>query len=301
VGLFATRISSLLSREISLNISHRVFHTLSVGCFVVVAGGGVLAQTADQPFQPIEGQAGKDVVWVPTPPALVEKMLDMARVTPQDYVMDLGSGDGRNVIAAAKRGARALGVEYNPDMVELSKRIAATEGVAGKAAFLQGDMYEADVSQATVLALFLLTENLNKLVPKFLGMKAGSRIVANGYEIDDWKADEVGRSDGDCGSWCTAYLYIVPARVAGTWLLPRGKLTLEQKFQQISGTLTSGGTTLPITNGRLHGDRISFTAGDADYSGRVNGDTMDGNVKGGATGGWRAVRQGGNQRLSQRP
>ena len=284
-----------------MNISRRVFHTLLVSCFVSIAGGGVLAQTPEQPFQPVEGQAGKDVVWVPTPPVLVEKMLDMARVTPQDYVIDLGSGDGRNVIAAAKRGARALGVEYNPDMVELSKSIAATEGVADKVLFVQGDMYEADISQATVLALFLLTENLNKLVPKFLGLKPGARIVANGYEIDDWKADEVGRSDGDCGSWCAAYLYIVPARVAGTWRLPRGKLMLEQKFQQISGTLTSGGTTVPITNGRLRGDQISFTAGGADYSGRVNGDTMDGDIKGGATGGWRAVRKSGNQRVSQLP
>jgi SAM-dependent methyltransferase len=284
-----------------LKISRRVFHTLLVSCLVSFAGGGALAQAPDQPYQPVEGQAGKDVVWVPTPPALLEKMLDMARVTPQDYVMDLGSGDGRNVIAAARRGARALGVEYNPDMVELSKRIAAKEGVADKALFAQGDMYEADISQATVLALFLLTENLNKLLPKFLNLKPGSRIVTNGYEIDEWKADEVGRSEGDCGSWCTAYLYIVPARVAGTWLLPRGQLTLEQKFQQISGTLTSGDTTVPITNGRLRGDRISFTAGGADYSGRVNGDTMDGNAKGSANGGWRAVRKGGNQRLSRYP
>jgi hypothetical protein len=238
---------------------------------------------------------------VPTPPVLVEKMLDMARVTPQDYVMDLGSGDGRNVIAAAKRGARALGVEYNLDMVELSQRIAAREGVADKATFVQGDMYEADISQATVLALFLLTENLNRLAPKFLELKPGTRIVVNGFEIDGWKADEIDRADGDCGSWCTAYLYIVPARVAGTWHLPRGRLTLEQKFQELTGTLSAGGTSTPITNGRLRGNRISFTVGGADYVGYVDGDTMSGDLKGSATGDWRAVRKTASQRVSQRP
>src|SRR4029453_8755291 len=134
---------------------------------VIILGLSVSPAVAQDEFVPQPGQPGKDVVWVPTPPELVERMMDLAAVTPQDFVIDLGSGDGRNVIAAAKRGARALGVEYNPNMVALSRRIAAKEGVAEKAAFVQGDMYEADISQATVLALFLLTENLNKLAPKF--------------------------------------------------------------------------------------------------------------------------------------
>jgi SAM-dependent methyltransferase len=278
-----------------------VIQLMLASCFVSIAASAVLAQEIRNPYQPTEGQEGKDVVWVPTPPVLVEKMLDMARVTPQDYVMDLGSGDGRNVIAAAKRGARALGVEYNPDMVELSRRIAAREGVADKALFVQGDMFEADISQATVLALFLLTENLNPLVPKFLDLKPGSRIVVNGFEIDDWKADEIGRADGDCESWCTAYLYIVPARVAGTWLLPRGRLALEQRFQELTGTLSSDGTSAPIKNGRLRGNRISFTVGGVDYIGHVQGDTMSGDLKGSASGDWRAVRETPSQRLSQRP
>ena len=144
-------------------------------------------------FEPYSGQPGKDVIWVPTPPELVEKMLDMARVTPKDYVVDLGSGDGRNVIAAARRGARALGVEYNPDMVALSRRNAAREGVAEKAKFVQGDMFEADISRATVLALFLLPDNMRKLKPKFLALKPGARIVTNGYEIDGWEPEEVSR------------------------------------------------------------------------------------------------------------
>ena len=273
-----------------MNISRRAFHTFLALCVVSAAASAALAQTAEKPYEPSVGQEGKDVVWVPTPPALVEKMLDVARVTPQDYVIDLGSGDGRNVIAAAKRGARALGVEYNPDMVELSKRIAAKEGVAEKATFVQGDMYEADISQATVLALFLLSENLNKLAPKFLDLRAGSRIVVNGFRIDGWDADATERSDGDCGSWCTAYLYIVTAKVAGTWRLAQGELKLEQSYQKVSGTLSSGGRMSPITNGRLRGDQISFTAGGAEYSGRVNGDAMEGSMKGSAAGAWAATR-----------
>jgi hypothetical protein len=268
-----------------VKITCRAVQWLSAACFVALASGAALGQ-AEKPFEPIVGQAGKDVVWVPTPPALVEKMLDMAKVTSQDFVMDLGSGDGRNIIAAAKRGARALGVEYNEDMVKLSQGIAAKEGVSDKAQFVQGDMYVADISQATVLALFLLTENLNKLTPKFLQLKPGTRIVANGFGIDGWDADETGRADGDCGSWCTAYLFIVPARVEGTWRMPQGQLTLQQKFQKLSGTLNMGGTSVPIADGRLRGDVISFTVSGASYTGRVSGDSMQGN-----DGAWSAKRQ----------
>jgi hypothetical protein len=158
---------------------------------------------------PYVGQPGKDVIWVPTPHVLVEKMLDMARVTPQDYVMDLGSGDGRNVIAAAKRGARALGVEYDRALYEVALKNAREAGVAERARFVEGDMFEADVSAATVLALFLLPDNLQKLKPKFERMKPGTRIVTNGFPIDGWSAKETATVEGDCGSWCTAYLYIV--------------------------------------------------------------------------------------------
>ena len=273
-----------------MSFSRRAFQTLLALCFVSVAGSAVPAETSDEPFTPVVGQEGKDVIWVPTPHALTEKMLDMAKVTPQDFVIDLGSGDGRNVIAAAKRGARALGVEYNPDMVELSKRTAAKEGVDDKASFVQGDMYEAGISLATVLALFLLPENLRRLTPKFLDLKPGSRIVANGFAIEGWKPDETGRSDGDCQSWCTAFLYIVPAKVSGTWRLAFGELTLEQKFQSFSGALSVDGARTPIANGRLRGDRISFTVGEAHYTGRVSGDTITGRVKGSASGAWTATR-----------
>jgi SAM-dependent methyltransferase len=269
---------------------HAAFKCISTLCFVAAATGAVLADTSQEPFRPVVGQEGKDVVWVPTPPNLVEKMLDMAGVTPKDFVIDLGSGDGRNVIAAAKRGARALGVEYNPDMVEFSSRTAAAEGVADKVTFVQGDMYEADISQATVLALFLLPENLRQLTPKFLELRPGTRIVANHFGIEGWDADETGRTDGECPSWCTALLYIVPAKVAGTWRLPQGELTLEQKFQRVSGTLTSGATSAPIENGRLRGDQISFSVNGAEYVGRVNGDVMHVDVKAGASGRWTGTR-----------
>jgi SAM-dependent methyltransferase len=271
-----------------VDVTRRALIRLIAASFACSAAA--YAQTPDEGFKPSVGQAGKDVVWVPTPPVLVEKMLDMAKVTPQDYVMDLGSGDGRNIIAAAKRGARALGVEYNPKMVEFSTRTAEQEGVADKAKFVQGDMYEADISQATVLALFLLPENLRKLTQKFLDLKAGTRIVANHFGIEGWDADETGRTDGDCSAWCTALLYIVPAKVAGTWAMPQGELTLEQKFQVVSGALSSGGTSVPVRNGKLKGDEISFAIGDAEYTGRVSGDAMQGTVKGSSHGSWTAAR-----------
>ena len=232
-------------------------------------------QTAPPVYEPKVGQAGKDVVWVPSPEATVEKMLDVARVTPQDFVVDLGSGDGRNVIAAARRGARALGVEYNPDMVELSKRNAEKAGVSGKASFVQGDMYAAEFPQATVLALFLLPENLLKLRQKFADLKPGTRIVANTFGIEGWTPEESLTISGDCTSWCTVLLYFVPAKVAGTWQTTAGALSLTQDFQTIGGTL--GAAT--IESAKIKGDQISFTAGGVEYSGRVSGDSITGTSK----------------------
>src|SRR6185436_8920627 len=214
----------------------------------------VAAQTAT--FEPTPGQAGKDVVWVPTPPELVEKMLDMAKVTPQDIVMDLGSGDGRNVIAAAKRGARAFGFEFNPEMVALSRKRAQEAGVADRATFIEGDMFEADISKATVLALFLLPSNLDKLAPKFLALRPGTRMVNNTFLVTGWEADATETVEGSCTSWCTSHLNIIPARAAGTWRVGSNDLTLTQEFQTVSGTL---GTT-PISGGRLNGEQISFKA-----------------------------------------
>jgi hypothetical protein len=278
-----------------MNLSRSVPQLLLALCLVLFDAGAVQAQATQSEFQPEVGQAGKDVVWVPTPQELVDKMLEMARVTPQDYVIDLGSGDGRNVISAAKRGARALGVEYNPDMVELSRRGAAKEGVTDKATFVQGDMFEADFSQATVLALFLLPDNMLKLRAKFFDLKPGTRIVANTFGIEAWDPDETETVGGDCVSWCRALLWIVPAKVEGTWRLPEGQFTLKQNFQMVSGTLASGANATPITGGRLRGDQISFRVAGAEYVGRVSGDTIEGAVKsGGSNASWKATRAGGS-------
>src|SRR6266566_5237180 len=261
----------------------------SLALCAALAGGVAQAQPAKE-YQPEVGQAGKDVVWVPTPQALVDKMLDMAKLTPKDYLIDLGSGDGRTVITAAKHGSEALGIEYNPDMVELSKRNAAREGVSDKANFVKADLFESDFSQAQVITMFLLPSINIKLRPKILDLKPGTRIVSNSFDMEDWKADETATASG-CDHWCTAYLWIVPAKVGGTWKLPQGELSLKQTFQMIGGTLRNGNVTTPIS-GMLNGDEISFTAGGAQYTGRVNGNTIEGNVKGGSNGKWTASRGG---------
>lgn len=238
-----------------------------------------LAHAQGKPFEPSVGQAGKDVVWVPTPQPLVEKMLDLAKIGPKDVHYDLGSGDGRTVITAAKRGARAFGIEYNPDMVELSKRNAQTAGVSpDRATFVQADLFETDFSKANVVTMFLLPSINMKLRPKILDMAPGTRIVANTFTMEDWQADVTETVGGDCVSWCTALLWIVPAKVEGTWQLGSQALTITQKFQNLEGTL--GGQ--PISNAKMNGAEISFTAGTGKYTGTVSGTAMKGTGPGGA-------------------
>ena len=230
--------------------------------------------TGQKPFEPQVGQAGKDVVWVPTPQAVVDKMLDMAKAGKGDVVFDLGSGDGRTVITAAKRGARAYGVEYNPDMVTLSQNNAKAAGVAQTATFIQADLFEyvkgAEFKNATVITMFLLPSINMKLRPTILDLKPGTRIASNTFTMEDWQADETATvTDGCSSSWCTALFWIVPAKVAGTWSTPNGALTLTQNFQMLSGTLGS-----QAIQGRLRGSEITFTAGNQKFSGTVNGNTI---------------------------
>jgi SAM-dependent methyltransferase len=259
--------------------------SLSVIAIAACLGSGARAQEQKpQPFEPVVGQAGKDVVWVPTPESLVEKMLDMAAVTPQDVVMDLGSGDGRNIIAAARRGARAVGFEFNPDMVALSNQKARDAGVADRATFVEGDMFVADISNATVMALFLLPDNLGKLRDKFMNLKPGTRMVLNTFAIPEWEPDVTEKIEGDCMSWCTSLLYYVPAKVAGTWKTPQGDLTLTQTFQNVTGTFSVQGQALTVA-GKLKGDQLTFTAGGREYRGRVVGDRIEGGT-------WTAERAG---------
>lgn len=250
---------------------------LALALCVSLAGAEAHAQPAKE-FQPEVGQAGKDVVWVPTPQSLVDKMLDMAKLTPKDYLIDLGSGDGRTVITAAKRGSKALGIEYNPDMVELSKRNAAKEGVSDKASFMKADLFESDFSHAQVITMFLLPSINMKLRPKLLNLRPGTRIVSNSFDMEDWKPDETATVEG-CTNWCTAHLWIVPAKVDGNWKSAQGDLTIKQTFQNISGTLKNGTAVTPI-NGKLNGSQITFTAGNTQYAARVNGNSMDGTAGG---------------------
>jgi SAM-dependent methyltransferase len=247
---------------------------------------------AKDKYTPKVGQPGKDVVWVPNPTVMVEKLLDMAKVTPKDYVVDLGSGDGRNVIAAAKRGARAHGIEYNPDLIELSRKSAAKEGVGDRATFEKDDIFKSNFSKATVVILFLLPEMNVKLRPKLLDLKPGTRIVANTFAIGDWNADETVIAADNCQHWCTGRLWIVPAKVAGPWKLPQGELTVKQNYQTFSGTLKSDNGTMPVT-GRLRGDQILFSSGGTQYTGTVDGNTIDGFARtSGTDSKFRATRTG---------
>lgn len=251
-------------------------------------GQGPPAAPAADEYQPSSYQPGKDVVWVPTPQALVDRMLDMAKVTKEDYVVDLGSGDGRTVITAAKRGIRAHGIEYNPDLVALSQRNAQAEGVSGLATFERADIFEADFSKATVVTLFLLSTLNQKLRPTLLDMKPGTRVVSNTFDMGDWQPDDRIEAGGNCSSWCRAFKWVIPAKVAGNWRLADGELRLEQTYQMLSGTLVRGGTSLPITDARMDGIRISFTAGGQRFTGEVVEGRINGQVEGGA--GWNATR-----------
>jgi len=256
-----------------------------------VLSATLFAQTRPAaPPQPTVGQPGKDVVWVPTPDAVVAKMLDLASVTSQDYVIDLGSGDGRTVIAAARRGAIAHGIEYNPDLVALSRQAAAAAGVSDRATFTQADLFKSDFSRATVLTMFLLPEINMQLRPAILDLRPGTRVVSNTFMMQDWEPDET-VTVPDCQLYCTVHFWLVPAKVEGVWRLPAGDLDLRQQFQTLRGTLTAGANATPTASGRLRGDRISFAVGGDQYVGRVDGDAMSGTVRSqGATSTWSATR-----------
>jgi len=250
-----------------------------LAALIVFSTPPALAQNGE--YKPETFQAGKDVVWVPTAQELVDKMLDMAKATKGDIVYDLGSGDGRTVITAAKRGIKAHGIEYNPDLVELSKRNAAAAGVSDLATFEKADIFESDFSEATVITLFLLPSLNERLRPTILKQKPGTRVVSNTFPMGDWEPDEttaVGATD--CSSWCRALLWIVPADVAGDWRLGNQDLKLTQQYQMLSGTL---GTT-PIADAKMNGAEITFTAGGTKYVGAVDGKSMKG-------GNWSATRK----------
>jgi SAM-dependent methyltransferase len=264
---------------------------------------GAATRPPEAPAQPAPdpavGQEGKDVPWVPTPDVLVDKMLEMAEVTADDLVIDLGSGDGRLVIAAARLGARAVGVELAPNLVALSERRAAEAGVSDRTEFVAADLFDFDLSPATVVTMFLLPDINYRLRPALFDLRPGTRIVSNTWDLrgsdtdpdaPGWAADATVVLD-PCPTWCTSLLWIVPARVAGAWQMDAGELVLEQRFQELSGELRPPGGTVPIS-GRLRGEEISFEAGGVTYTGRVAGATMSGTAR--TPAGvieWRAVRR----------
>jgi hypothetical protein len=264
---------------------------LAVAILCVATAATFSAAQAQQKYQPKEYQDGKDVVWVPTAQTLVDRMLNMAKLTPNDYLIDLGSGDGRTVITAAQRGAKALGIEYNPKMVELSKENAAKAGVTDRATFMKADLFQTDFSKATVITLFLLPELNLRLRPKLLEMKPGTRIVSNSFDMGNWTADETIETVDKCQTYCSAFLWIIPAKVDGTWRMENGKLAFKQNFQVFKGTLSAGNVVTPITKGRLNGEEITFTAGNTVYKGRVSGNVMEGTSTGGGKDApWRATK-----------
>ena len=240
------------------------------------------------PQEPVLNQKGKDVQWVPTPPVLLDKMLDMAQVTPKDFLVDLGSGDGVTVIGAARRGVKALGIEYDANLVEVSKRNAQAAGVEGLAEFRRGDIFKTDFSKATVVFTFLLPSLNLQLRPTILAMKPGTRVVSNTFPMGEWEPDDRVRVDGPCERWCEALFWVVPARVAGVWRTPKGELTLTQRFQMVSGSL--GDTT--VEQGRLRGEALSFALGEGRFTGRVNGYRINGTFEEhGRTSTWNLVRR----------
>ncbi|PLC51792.1 SAM-dependent methyltransferase [Pollutimonas subterranea] len=271
---------------------HTLRKCLTVAALCMVAlHQHVPAQTAtadSSTFTPKVGQSGKDVIWVPTSQALVDQMLNAAKLTSSDYLVDLGSGDGRTVITAAKRGAKARGIEYDPNMVALSKRTAKLEGVDDKATFEHADIFETDFSDATVLTLFLLPDLNIKLRPTILNMKPGTRVLSNSFTMGDWEPDDTIDVKEGCTHFCTAYKWIVPAKVSGAWRLDDKELVLDQSYQTVEGTLRNGSDTQQIRDGRLNGTQLVFKAGDATYSGQVNGNTISGTING--VNGWNASR-----------
>ena len=265
-----------------MRMIYKKFSVLIACAAALALSLGAHAQNKD--YTPSVGQEGKDVIWVPTPDALVQKMLDMAKLTPSDVHFDLGSGDGRTVIAAAKRGTKAVGVEYNPDMVELSKRAAAKEGavIVARTEFIRGDIFQTDFSKADVLTLYLLPSLNLKLRPTILNMKPGTRVVSHAFTMAEWEADQTETVESR-----TAYLWIVPAKVDGNWRIEGGSdVSLKQTFQKLEGSV--GGKA--ITSASLRGEVITFAADGREYSGKVSGDRMEGTVKGSTSGKWSAAR-----------
>jgi SAM-dependent methyltransferase len=228
---------------------------------LALPGAAQVKPEGDETYQPTRGQAGKDVVWIPTPDALVIRMLGAVKTTKDDLVYDLGSGDGKIPIAAAKEyGAKAVGIEFNPQMAELARRNVKRAGVEHLVNIITGDIFVEDFSKATVVTMYLLPELNLRLRPIILGMKPGTRVTSHQFDMGDWEPDQqlkVETSD--------AYVWIVPATVGGQWALKddrdsfSGTLNLVQRYQRLGGTFTLGGKTQPLLGAWMDGDKLGFS------------------------------------------
>lgn len=252
---------------------------LSTAAFIAVSALA-LAQDTERP--PL------DVPYVPTPPEVVEKMLQMAQVKAGDYVIDLGCGDGRIAIAAAKLGARALGVDIDPRRIEDAHENAKKEGVVGRVSFRRQNLFETEIGEASVVTMYLLTTVNMKLRPKLLELKPGTRVVSHAFELGDWRPDETAQI-----GFRHAFLWIVPAKAGGRWQFESGAssgtLDLDQTYQRLSGRAEIGGKSLAVTDGRVRGTDIEFTLEDGrKFRGRVDGSRMQSLEQGADA--WRAAR-----------
>lgn len=262
----------------------------SLCCVLLVsslASGPTAANTVQEDghsYKPTVGQVGKDVVWVPTSQELIDIMLDMAELKPDDKLVDLGSGDGRTVISAAKRGIATRGIEYNPDLVALARSIALQEGVADRVILEEGDIFESDFSDATVVTMFLLPKLNMRLRPILLEMPAGTRVISNSFLMEDWQPDETRKTSEDCSGHCIAYKWVVPAKVAGTWKMQdesgERKLVLNQKFQEVEGEIHENGRSTALTDGSINGTRLSFRIDDRHYEAQIDGSRLQGTIDG---------------------
>lgn len=267
------------------SLKKRISAAVTIG-FLLISGASQ-AQSEKKAYEPTIAQAGKDVIWVPTPNDLVVKMLETAKVNPSDVVYDLGAGDGKIPIQAARQfGARAVGIEFNPDMANLARQNAQRANVSDKVTIVTGDIFEEDFSNATVVTLYLLTTLNMKLKPTILNMKPGTRVVSNSFMMGSWEPDEI--INPEAGG--RGYYWVVPAKVQGDWSLTglpgitSAKLSLEQKFQKTEGTLTFGDNRTQRVTGKLNGSQLTLTYVDAKdkpqtFVGEVAGKKINASLK----------------------
>lgn len=259
----------------------------AIAIFVSLTSGCATQHEGTEQYQPLMAQSGKDVMWMPTANKIVTEMLDIAQVNSTDLVYDLGAGDGKIPIEAAKRfNARAVGIEFNPNMAALARRLALEAGVSDRVTIVTGDIFEEDFSNATVVTLYLLTQLNIKLKPKLLAMKPGTRVVSNTFGMGSWQPDEVIFSGGEA----VGYFWIVPAKIEGQWNvtglpgMPDTKIKFVQRSQKVDGDFLSGDAITQRFDGKLRGSQLTFEYRNANnqlqtFVGEVSKDSIHGSIR----------------------